>query len=306
MNRAADRRRTVQERDRLRQLEVFSHVARLGSLSRAAKRLGITQPAVSLQIRELENELRTSLMDRGTSGISLTVAGERFYKRVKPLMERMGMLFEDRAELIHEQVTGWLDLAANPVGATNVLPRYAKQLRDLHPGVRLRVHKCVQSKGLSMLHANDVELALGVPDSGQDNSLEYREILTYKVVLITSQDHPLAGRKRVSLQEAASWPAIVPPPGTANRRMAEAAARRFGIRIRAVIEVGGWDALKRFVELGIGVAAVPSICIRETDKVSVVPVEEYLESRSFGVFTRRGDYLTAPARRILGLMIPDS
>lgn len=303
---AVDRQRLGGKRDRLRQLQVFSEVARRGSITRAAEHLGLTQPAVSLQVRELEDELQAYLLDRSGSGVSLTLAGERLLGRVEPLIERMETLFGNYSDLFQDGVSGRLELAASAAGAASVLPRFARRLRDLHPGIRLRVRKCGLSEGMAMLRADDVELVLGVADSDPDPAFEYREVVSYDIVFIASLDHPLAGRESVSLEEAAAWPAIVPPTGTSGRQFGEAVARRFGIEVQNVVEVGGWDVLKRYVENGIGVSAVPRICIDELDRVSVIPIQDHLPSRSFGVFTRRGRDLTAPARELLVLMVGDS
>ena len=302
---AANRQRISHKRDRLRQLRAFSHVAQLGSVKRAAEHLGLRPSAVSLQVRELEDELEAYLLDRDASGVSLTPAGERFYKRVEPLVEQMDMLFANYSSLIDDSVSGWLELATSVAGAANVFPPYAKRLRDLYPRARLRVRKCAPSEGLTMLLADEVELVVGALNSAPDKLLEYREVLSYNIVLITSLDHPLAGRETITLQEAARWPAIVPPAGTYSRQLGEAVARQVDIDIFAVIEVGGWGVLKRYVENGLGVSAVPSICIHKTDQVSVIPIEEYFPSRSFGIFSRRGRHLTAPAWQLLKLMVPN-
>lgn len=144
---------------------------------------------------------------------------------------------------------------------------------------------------------------LRAPGTATDPSLEYREILTYDIVLITPLDHPLAGRETVTLEEAARFPAVVPPAGSNSRRFGDEVVRQRGIRIPAVIEVGGWDVLKRYVASGFGVSAVPSICIHENDNVSVIPYAEQFPSWSYGVFTRRGEDLTPPAEQLLRLMI---
>ena len=124
-------------------------------------------------------------------------------------------------------------------------------------------------------------------------------------MLITSLDHPLAGRDSVSPEEAAAWPAIVPAPGTYSRRFGETAARQFGVEIKAVIEVGGWGVIKRYVERGFGISIVPSLCVQETDRLSVIPLKKYFPSRSYGVFTRRRKFLASAARRFLRVIAPD-
>ena len=302
---AVDRQRIYHKRDRLRQLRAFCHAARLGSITQAAVHLGLSQPAVSLHVRELENELEAILFDRGGSGISLTSAGETLYELSKPLVQGMDELSASFMERIDDSVTGRLQLAASVAGASFVLPPYIRRFRDRYPGVRLRVRNCLLSEGVRLLLDDDVEFVLGVKDPYPEDTLEYRELLPYDIVLITSLDHPLAGRDTVSPDEASAWPAIVPPAGTYSRQFGETAAQQFGIDVKAAIEVGGWGVIKRFVESGLGISVVPSISISDNDRLSVVSLKDYFPTRSFGVFTRRGKFLTPPARRLLRLMVPD-
>ena len=95
-----------------------------------------------------------------------------------------------------------------------------------------------------------------------------------------------------------------PPAGSYSRQFGETAAREFGVDVQAVLEVGGWGVIKRYVERGIGICVVPSICLHETDDVSVIRLEGRFRARSFGVYTRRGKALSAPARALVGLLIP--
>ncbi len=299
---AVDRQRIYHKRDRLRQLRAFCHAARHGSITQAAESLGLSQPAVSLHVRELENELDAVLFDRGGPGVALTSAGKRLCELAEPLVRGMDGLSVNFMERLDDTISGSIQLAASVAGAAFVLPPYIKQFRDRYPEIRLRVQNCPSSEGVKLLLADEVEFALGVKDSTVEDTLDYRELLPYDIVLITSVDHPLAGRETVSPEEAAVWPAIVPAAGTYSRQFGETAARRFGIDVNAVIEVGGWGVIKRYVESGLGISVVPSICISENDQLSVIPLKEYFPTRSYGVFTRRGKFLTPAARRLLRLM----
>ena len=159
--------------------------------------------------------------------------------------------------------------------------------------------------GEDLLLDNKVEFVLGVQEPHPDRTLVFHHVLSYDLVLITSEDHPLANRTTVSPEEASAWPAIVPITGTYSRQFGETAARQYGVEINAVIEVGGWGIIKRYVECGLGISVVPSIAVLADDRVAAIPLEGHFPTRSFGAYTRRGKYLTPPALRLLRLMIPD-
>ena len=301
---ASDRTRIAHKRDRLRQLRAFCHAARLGSLSKAGEHLGMSQAAVSLQVRELEHELEAVLFDRAGPGVRLTGAGEQFFAHAGPLVEGMEGLLKDFAEQLESNVSGRLELAASAAGAAIVLPPYVRRYRERYPDVRVWVRNCTLREGLELLRDRSVELLLGPSEPLEGYAVEYREMLTYDIVLITSRDHPLAGRETVTPQEAAKWPVVVPPAGSYSLQFGETAASRFGVEGKSFLEVGGWGVIKRYVERGIGICLAPSISIHPTDQLSVIPLKEYFPARSFGVYTVRGRALTAPAQRLLGLLIP--
>ena len=302
---AVGSQRVYHKRDRLRQLRAFCRAARLESITQAAESLGLSQPAVSLHVRELENELEAILFDRSGARISLTPAGKRLYNLAKPLVQGMDDLSTSFVERLDDAISGRLHLAASTAGAAFVLPPYVKRFRDQYPNVRLRVRNCLLAEGVKLLLDDQVELVLGVNDPYPEDAVDYFELLPYDIVLITPLDHPLAGRETVTPEEAAAWPAIIPTPGTYSRRFGETAAKQFGVEVKAVIEVGGWGVIKSYVAEGFGVSVVPSICIHETDQLSVIPLRKYFRSRSYGVFTRRGKFLSPAARRLIRLIAPD-
>ena len=127
---AVDRKRIYHKRDRLRQLRAFCQVARLSSITQAAESLGVSQPSVSIQIRELENELETVLFDRSGSGIALTRAGKRLFELAEPLVQRMDELSVTLMEGFDGATPDHIQLAATAVGAACVLPPYVKRFRD--------------------------------------------------------------------------------------------------------------------------------------------------------------------------------
>ena len=300
-----DRTRIYHKRDRLRQLRAFCRAARLGSITRAAESLGVNQSSVSIQVRELEHELEAVLYDRQGQGFALTRAGRRFLELAEPLVQGMDELSGTLTGESDDNGPSRVQIAASAVGAGCILPPYVSRFRECSPGVRVEVRNCLLLDGLNMLLDNKVEFVLGVQDPPPDMPFEFHHVVAYEIVLITSINHPLADRTTVSPDDVSAWPAIVPAAGTYSRQFGETAARQFGVDVKAVIEVGGWGVIKRYVECGLGISVVPSISILPSDRVAVIPLKEYFPARSFGVFTRRGKYLTPAALRLLRHMIPD-
>ena len=292
------------KRDRLRQLRAFCETLRRGSISRAAEHLGVTQPAVSLNVRDLEHELGEALLVRTTTGIEPTPAGERLYALADSLVRDVDSLLGDFARHLDLAPHDGLRIASSGAGAAFVLPAYLKRFRDTWPDIVVRLDTARVHEGLARLLDDEVDLVVGPRECFSEQSVVYHELRTYRIVLITAPGHPLAGRDSVSPREAAAFPALVPPAGTYSRQFGETAAEALGIVIDAVIEVGGWGVLKRYVEAGFGLSVVPSLVLNDTDRLAVVALEWDDPPRSFGVYARTDRHLTPAARRFLEMLIP--
>ena len=293
------------KRDRLRQLRAFCEAARRGSLSRAAAHLGLTQPAVSLNVRDLEHELGEVLLVRTTTGIEPTPAGERLYALAAPLVRDADSLLGDFARHLDLAPPDGLRIASSNAGAAFVLPAYLKRFRDAWPDIAVRLDIARVREGLARLLDDEMDLVVGPRERYTEEHIVYHEFRTYRIVLITAPGHPLAARDSVSPREAAAFPAVVPPAGAYSRQFGETAAEALGVAIDATMEVGGWGVLKRYVEAGFGLSVVPSLVLSPTDRLAVVALDWDDPARSFGVYARTDRHLTPAARRFLKVLIPD-
>ena len=301
---AVRRQRIYHKRDRLRQLRAFCHAARFESISRSAEHLALTQPAVSLQVRELERELQAVLFERIGSRDALTPAGKRLYQLAMPLVETMDGLPDTLVGELGDSILGELRIAAGPGAVAFVLPRYIRRFRDQNPRVRLIVSTHRVGDALKLLSANEVDLAVGAERFGSEDSVYY-PAFSYELVLITALDHPLAGRQSVEPHEAAGYPAVVPHVGTYARKFGEALARQLGVELNIAVETRGWGVLQSYVEVGLGISVVPDFCVRESARLSVIPLREYTEPQSFGFFARRGHRLPPAAARLIEIVDPN-
>ena len=294
------------KRDRVRQLKVFCAVARLGGVTRASEHLELSQPAVSLQLRELEHELGAELFERHVSGMTLTPAGERLESLTGPLVDTVDAVFGDLQRILDETESTSLCIAASSAGVAFVLPRYMGRFRERHPDVMIRLETVPIGELRGRLLEEKVDLMFGPADLAADERLCYRELFTYKRVLITALGHPLAGYASVSPREASAYPAIVPPADTYSRRFGDNAAHALGIDIDVAVEVGGWGMLKRYVEADIGISVVPDLVVNDSDQLSVVALDADFPAQGFGVFTLRDGFLATSTRRFLEMLAADA
>jgi DNA-binding transcriptional LysR family regulator len=288
---------------RLRQLRAFCLAAQSGSISKAAERLCVSQPSVSQLIKALERDLGTALFERRGPRIELTEAGRVFMDTAVPVIESMDNLPAVFRERMGEAASGTLDIAAGESTILYLLPEFVKRFSDAYPAVKLHLHNVTGRDGLAMLRGGEVDFAVGsmieVPDD-----IAFLPVFTYDPMLITARDHPLAGRMTVALQEVSRCGLILPPRHLSTWHIVDLVFRKHGLDYHVVLEAGGWEVIKRFVELSLGVSIVTSICLTGQERLSAVPLNAYFPQRTYGVVMRRNKQLSPAARRFLELMDP--
>ena len=231
MNVAVDHQHIFQKRNRLRQLRAFCRVAEMGSITKASEALHLTQSLVSLDVRHLEREFETALFDRTKRKIGLSPAGERLYKLAEPLVRRMDALSAISVEEIGDVVSRRIHFGATQAVAAFVLPKYLRRFQKRYPEMRLRVSVCRVRDGVKRIRDDDLEFLFGADATSlmNEDDMVYHHAAWYDHVLITAPDHPLAGRESVSLEEASTYPAVLPSPDMDPQRSEESDSRHFGV-----------------------------------------------------------------------------
>ena len=296
-------RRFYYKQNRLKQLRAFCHAVQTQSISKAAERIHLSQPSVSLRIRALEQEMGTVLFERRGPRISLTPEGRALYELASPLVEGIDNLPGAFAERCGNLDTGELDIAAGESTILYLLPDFVERFAAEHPGIEIRLHNVTGREGLEQLRGDGVDFAVGAMfDTPSD--IVYRPIFTYPTVLITPVDHPLAAREGVTLDDIAPYGLILPPRHLSTWRIVDIVFQQHKVEYKVTIEAGGWEVIKRYVARGLGVSIVSSICMTEEDRLSSIPLDAYFPGRTYGVVLRRGKFLSPAARRFLEMLDP--
>jgi DNA-binding transcriptional LysR family regulator len=286
------------KQNRLKQLRAFCHAARTGSVSAAAEQICLSQPTVSLQIQALEREFDTLLFERRGPKIKLTPEGELLYELAQPLVEGMDKLHETFSTQCGRVDQGVLNIAAGESTILYILPEPVRRFTQQHPGIEIKLHNVTGRDGLAMLRADAADLAVGsmieVPDD-----ISYRPVVTYGPKLITPVDHPLAGKASVTLEEIAPFGLILPPRHLSTWRTVDLVFRQHKLGYSVTLEAGGWEVIKKYVELGLGISIVTDVCLTGEEALASIPVEQYFPKRSYGIVLRRGKFLSPQAKRFL-------
>lgn len=292
--------------DRLKPLRAFCQTARLGSVSRAAEALSVSQPAVTLQLQALERDLGIQLFERSGRRLVPTREGERLYALARPLVEGI-----DGLEAAFRQHAGGLDagelgIAAGSTPLLYLLPGIVEAFRERQPDVSLTLHHIAGPSGLDLLRSDAVDLAVGsMLDVPAD--LSYLPAYRFEPMLITPLDHPLAHKPELQLEDLSPYGLILPPNRMSTYRMVDQVFQRNRVAYTVAQEVDDWELIKQYVAMGMGISIVTSICLTDGDRTRLAArsLAAHFPSRSYGVIVRKGKQLSPQARAFVELILPD-
>jgi DNA-binding transcriptional LysR family regulator len=291
--------------DRLKPLRAFCQTARLGSVSRAAEALYVSQPAITLQLQALERDLGVKLFERVGRRLTPSREGQLLFELAKPLVEGIDAL----DAIFHERVRGLdageLNVAAGSSTILYLLPGIVEAFRQRHPDVRLSLHNVTGAGGLDLLRSDVVDLAVGsMLDVPAD--LRYEAAYRFEPMLIVPPDHPLAHKSPLKLEDLSPYGLILPPKRLTTYRMVDLVFQQNRVPYTVALEVGGWEVIKQYVAMGLGISIVTAICLTEADRTRLVArsLAAYFPSRTYGVVVRKGKLLSSQARAFIELIQP--
>lgn len=242
------------------QLEIFLEVARLSSFSRAAEKRFRTQPAISSQIRALEEEVGARLLDRSGGRVSITAAGKLFFKYAEETIERRKTILTEIADT--ERVPrGEIVVGANEGTCLHILPDVFAQFKRDYPNVSVSIKRSDYAKILESIIENAVDFGV-VSLPVNDNRLEAQMIHRDHLVAITAPKHPLAARKTITVAELAAFPLVVPKLGH-TRDALDALFYDHHVKPHLAMELDSSELLKRFVAAGVGIGFIARSNIEE-------------------------------------------
>jgi DNA-binding transcriptional LysR family regulator len=240
-----------------RQLAAFCAVVDRRSFSQAAERLGVTQPAVSLQVRALEKRLGTQLLDRSGRRVEPTEAGWRLYRGAQKLLALEEQIESDVVSTVEGELRGTLVLGASTGPAAIVVPLLLGEFQRLNPGVHVSLTVSDTHTVVERVAARELELGI-VGASRRHRGVRFEPFFSDEVILACPPGHRFAGRT-IPVDELREEPLILMQEGAGVRQIVEDALRRRGIRLRDLdvrLELGLQESVRRAVQAGYGVTFI--------------------------------------------------
>jgi DNA-binding transcriptional LysR family regulator len=240
-----------------RQLAAFCAVVERKSFSQAAERLGVTQPAVSLQVRALEKRLGTQLLDRSGRRVEPTEAGVRLYRGAQRLLALEEQLLDELAGEGEGELAGQLQIGASTGPAAIVVPLLLCEFQRAHPGVTVSLVVSDTHSVVERVAARELELGI-VGAARRHRAVRFEPFFDDEVILVCPRGHAFAGRT-VSLDELREESLIVMQEGAGVRQIIEDELRTLGLRLRDLdvrLELGLQESVRSAVQAGYGVTFI--------------------------------------------------
>ena len=254
-----------------RRLQVFQAVAKQSSFTKAAETLFMTQPAVTFQIKQLEEHFNTRLFDRGHGKISLTPAGEVVLDYADRILALSAELDTRISELTGE-IQGLLLIGASMTIAEFLLPRVLGEFKVAYPGVKARLTVANSETVEQGVAAHSLDLGL-IEAPSRLPSLSTEDCCEDELQVVCAPTHPLAKLKAVTPKQLLQHPYISREPGSGTREVTDSYFRSAGFsadQLNTVMELGSPDAIKGVVETGLGFAIMSKVIVAKERQLGVL------------------------------------
>ncbi len=283
----------------MRQLRAFAAVYHLRKVSAAAEQLSVTQSAVSLSLRQLEEGLGARLFERTTRTLQPTQAAHEAIVLAERILRDAEALGAGTLEL-SELRRGRVSVAITPTLAELLLPAAVVRFRERHPGVHIDVNDCAPDQFVARVVGEQVDFGIGVPEqAGAD--VDTDTLVRDHLALVCPVGHPLAARTRLRWADLDGHPVITVRPGYGVRPLIDASAARAGVRLRVVHEVTFLSTALWMTRAGMAVAIMPAAYARvvPAGELVVCPLSAPRVSRDICVVTKRGRVLSNTAQALV-------
>ncbi|QJR13438.1 LysR family transcriptional regulator [Usitatibacter palustris] len=283
----------------LKQLRAFSAVARSASFTRAAVRLHLTQPALTVQVRDLESALGVRLFDRNTRQVKLTAIGRDLLPTLERVLADLDAVAEDTRQLAAGH-RGRVRVAALPSICATRLPRAIAQLAKTHPAIRVELRDTVAQRIIALVAAEEVDFGIGSFE-GLGREFELLPYTTDRLAAVFRKGHALDKRATLKLEDLAEWPLIFMDTQSSVRAHVERTFSARGIAKPPAFEVTYMATAVGLVRAGLGVSLLPTSALELelATGLRVHPLRDAALRRNISIVRRAGRTFSPAAQRLL-------
>ena len=272
-----------------RQLRAFQLLAETGSFTEAAKRMYVTQSAVSHSTKALETALDCKLLERGGKKVALTTAGEVLLRRADRILNEMHRATNE-IQALSKWGYGRLRVGATNTMCEHLIPKALRGLKDEVPNAVFSVQAADTHELMEWLDMGEIDVAVAMGGQNEDTRFHFRPLFTDQLVFVVAPDHPWAEAGVAPEEELQDQRYIIYSRKSSTFRLIERGFRKLGIRLSSTMELGNMLAIKELAKVGLGVGLVsPWLASAEIQEGSLIKIDipgEAVE-REWGLFSRK-------------------
>jgi LysR family carnitine catabolism transcriptional activator len=286
----------------INQVIAFSAVARTGSFAEAAIQLHLSQPTLSIAIKNLEESLGGKLLARTTRAVSLTPEGKAFYPVAKRLITDWEQSLQDVRNHF-KLLRGKLDIAAMPTYTINLLPSILASFHRQYPGINVTVHDVIAEDVVEMVREGRCELGITFEPQDADD-LDFEALFTDRFIAILPAKHPLLEQQRLRWIEFLEHPQISLQRPAGTRVLIDQALTEKALTLTPVFESQQLVSIGRMVREGLGLSVVPSSSRAQMEEMGLHcrAISSPIIIHKLGIVTRRQQALSTAAQAIRSLI----
>ncbi len=288
----------------MRQLKAFMAVAQTLSFAEASKKIFISQPALSLAIKSLEESVGGRLLIRTTRAVSLTAEGKTLYEKGRRLVDEWDAMEEEMRQLFRLE-RGMVSVAAMPSFAASQLPEVIALFRQKYPVINVQIHDVIAEETVEMVRSGKVELGVTFMPPGMADIDGFTKLARDEFVSVIPVGHPLSNRETVSWSELLESDFIALQRPSMVRMLVEKTLSDAGIELDVTFDSHQLATVGRMVSNGLGVSVVPALCVQQMEQLGakVVPIHSPTVSCDLGVLTNQKDQLSVPAQAMFDVLM---
>jgi DNA-binding transcriptional LysR family regulator len=283
----------------INQLETLITISKTMSFRKAGEILNLTQPAVSAQIKSLEDEFSTILIDRNQP-VTLTDSGKLFMRHAEIILRTVEDLKQQLAD--QSQIPqGHIHIGTTTSIAMQILPRVLSYFQNQYPLIKTTIHSMSSTQVIASVESGAVDI--GITYIMNRSPSHETSVLYYDTFdLVVSVDHPISNKSHISIQQLKDLPFIMMSPESAGRRFVDQVFKNFGIEPQTVMELSSSEEVKRMVELNLGVSIISRLSANRELRnglLKMLKIDELDITHPVGVVYKSGRYINSAMQQFL-------
>jgi LysR family transcriptional regulator, cyn operon transcriptional activator len=286
----------------LYQLRGFVTIARMGNLTKAAEKLNLTQPALSIQIKQLEAEFGEALFERIGRGLKLSPVGKKMLPRAEQVISAAAEM-KNELEDIETLKTGNIMVGSNDSNCLQILPQVIAEFRNLYPGVQINLNNSHSKDIVNWVKQGSIELGI-VTIPAETKGLTTVRLYQREDVLIFPPGHPLENKSHIDVSDLTEYPLLVLNNESISHQGLLQTLEQANALPAQILHVGSIEVIKKYTEIGLGISVIPRLNVTSEESTGELNTRalSWLPKFDAGVIYAENRHLSPAAREFLKIL----